>query len=93
MKTCLILLLLLSPVYFAQAQQATPLPHGMIFGDKPDTANAIEVTKLKKLMSGKTRIYTVVKAKYYVLHKRKAAGLNWMQAITALWPRTLKTMM
>ena len=70
MKLCLFLLLLM-PVGLAHAQQTVPLPHGMIFGTKPDTANAMEVSKLRDFMGKKTRISTVLKgAIIKVIHEK-----------------------
>lgn len=43
------------------AQQA--LPHGMVFGTKPDTARAMDASQLREYMGSKKRISTVLKAK------------------------------
>ncbi|RYZ93761.1 MAG: DUF4920 domain-containing protein [Sphingobacteriaceae bacterium] len=63
MKHYWLILLLLLPGYFTRAQQAVPLPHGMIFGTRPDTANALNISKLHGFMGKKTRITTVLKGK------------------------------
>lgn len=51
--------LLFSYPVFAQQ----PLPHGMVFGTKPDTARAMDASQLREYMGTKKRISTVLKGK------------------------------
>ncbi|RYY33659.1 MAG: DUF4920 domain-containing protein [Sphingobacteriaceae bacterium] len=51
--------ILLSCSVFAQQ----PLPHGMVFGTKPDTAGAMDAVRLREYMGTKKRISTVIKGK------------------------------
>ncbi|MEO6499250.1 MAG: hypothetical protein ABIN95_09565, partial [Mucilaginibacter sp.] len=69
----LFLLMLTSLMYIrtARAQQHTPLPHGMIFGDKPDASNAMDAAKLKSFMGLKKRITTVLKGTIVKVTKEK----------------------
>jgi hypothetical protein len=42
------------------AQQHTPLPHGMVYGQKPDTVAMMDASKLEAFMGKKTRISTTI---------------------------------
>jgi hypothetical protein len=42
------------------AQQHTPLPHGMVFGDKPNHIAPVAVNKIEWLMGGKIRQTTAL---------------------------------
>ncbi len=43
--------------------QQTPLPHGMVYGVKPDTGVVLEASKLEAFMGRKNRISTVIKGR------------------------------
>ncbi|MEZ2335128.1 DUF4920 domain-containing protein [Mucilaginibacter sp. RCC_168] len=53
--------LLLSTVAFAQ--QHVPLPHGMVYGDKPNTQAMMSAAKLETFMGKKTRISTTIEGR------------------------------
>ncbi|MCD8741398.1 DUF4920 domain-containing protein [Mucilaginibacter roseus] len=58
--------LLLSIFFFAAtaqtfAQKKVALPHGMVFGTRSDTSNAVEAGKLQNFMGERKRITTSVK--------------------------------
>ncbi len=57
--------LLLSIIFLTAASQSfaqqVALPHGMVFGTKADTANAVEADKLLNFMGERKRITTSVK--------------------------------
>ena len=62
MKTsCLLLLMLFSLQIFAQNH--TALPHGMVYGTKPDTTGIMNAGKLEAFMGKKTRISTTIRGK------------------------------
>lgn len=56
----------------ALAQKQTPLPHGMVYGAKPDTTALQDAAKLEAFMGKKTRISTTVKG--HVLNVTKQKG-------------------
>ncbi|PJJ83263.1 DUF4920 domain-containing protein [Mucilaginibacter auburnensis] len=43
--------------------QRTPLPHGMIFGTKPDTSVVLDAAKLDSSMDRRNRISTIIKGR------------------------------
>ncbi|MCC8410553.1 DUF4920 domain-containing protein [Mucilaginibacter sp. UR6-1] len=53
-----ILFLSVSSATFAQK---VALPHGMVFGSKADTANAVDANNLRRYMGEKKRITTIIK--------------------------------
>ncbi|MFB0499496.1 hypothetical protein ABID99_005733 [Mucilaginibacter sp. OAE612] len=55
----------------AIAQKHVPLPHGMIFGEKPDTIALMPASKLEAFMGKKTRITTAVSGKVIKVTKEK----------------------
>ena len=60
---------LLSTVAFAQ--QHTPLPHGMVYGEKPNTQAMMSAAKLESFMGKKTRISTTIEGRVIrVIHKK-----------------------
>lgn len=59
-----------------QAQKHTPLPHGMVYGEKPDTTTIMKASKLEDFMGKKTRITTAITGK--VLRVTKAKG-GWFE--------------
>ncbi|ASU32168.1 DUF4920 domain-containing protein [Mucilaginibacter xinganensis] len=61
--------LLFSLSVFAQKHKA--LPHGMIYGAKPDTTTTQQATKLEAFMGIKTRISTTVKGRVLNVTKQK----------------------
>ena len=70
----LIFSLLFSLSAFAQKQ--TPLPHGMIYGTKPDSSAMQEATKLEAFMGKKTRISTTIKGRVIKVTKQKGGGFT-----------------
>jgi hypothetical protein len=66
----------------AIAQKHVPLPHGMIFGEKPDSISLMPASKLEAFMGKKTRITTAITGKIIKVTKEKggwfemAAGNN-----------------
>ncbi len=73
-------ILLLIALLFALkgvAQKPTPLPHGMIFGAKPDTSIILSTDNLKAFMGKRARISTTLKAK--VLQVTQTKG-GWFTA-------------
>ncbi|MCR8557882.1 DUF4920 domain-containing protein [Mucilaginibacter sp. BJC16-A38] len=55
----------------AFAQKQTPLPHGMIYGTKPDTSAMLDATKLETFMGKMTRISTTIKGRVINVTKPK----------------------
>ncbi|SHN31233.1 DUF4920 domain-containing protein [Mucilaginibacter sp. OK098] len=55
----------------AFAQKQTPLPHGTVYGTKPDTGAMLDAAKLEAFMGKKTRISTTVKGRVLNVTKQK----------------------
>ncbi|MDB5150913.1 MAG: hypothetical protein JWQ57_4933 [Mucilaginibacter sp.] len=55
----------------AVAQKHVPLPHGMVFGEKPDTITLMPASKLEAFMGKKTRITTVISGRVIKIIKEK----------------------
>ncbi|SEO87783.1 protein of unknown function [Mucilaginibacter gossypiicola] len=55
----------------AIAQKHVPLPHGMVFGEKPDTITLMQASKLETFMGKKTRITTAITGKVIKVIKEK----------------------
>lgn len=53
------------------AQKHTPLPHGMVFGDKPDTLAMMNANKVEDFMGKKTRISTTIEGRVIAVTKQK----------------------
>ncbi|WP_121812487.1 DUF4920 domain-containing protein [Mucilaginibacter kameinonensis] len=70
MKTIMLFISLLI-VNAATAQKQVPLPHGMIFGQKPDTVALMPASKLEAFMGKKTRITTAISGKVIKVTKEK----------------------
>ena len=70
MKTLTIIFALLFSLS-AFAQKQTPLPHGTVYGTKPDTTAITDATKLEAFMGKKTRISTAVKGRILNVTKQK----------------------
>jgi len=45
------------------AQKRVPLPHGMVYGQKPDTMTVVTADKLEAFMGKKTRITTAIRGR------------------------------
>ena len=45
------------------AQKHTPLPHGSVFGDKPNTLAMMDASKTEAFMGKKTRINTTIRGR------------------------------
>lgn len=67
------LLLLFSCCFLtsAIAQKHTPLPHGMVYGTKPDTGEVLSAAKLEAFMGKKTRISTSISGRVIRVTKQK----------------------
>lgn len=55
----------------AIAQKHVPLPHGTIFGEKPDTISLMPASKLEAFMGKKTRVTTAIMGKVIKVTKEK----------------------
>ncbi len=53
------------------AQQHAPLPHGMVYGLKPDTITVMTADKVEGFMGNKSRISTAIKGKVIKVVKEK----------------------
>jgi len=64
---------LVSLMYLAVAvyAQQTPLPHGMVFGSKPDTSVIMDAAKTAGFMDKKIRITTTIKGRVTEVTKEK----------------------
>ena len=70
MKLSIFLIVLLLPTA-GFAQQHTPLPHGTVYGEKPDTQAMMSATKLESFMGKKTRISTTIEGRVMkVIHEK-----------------------
>jgi hypothetical protein len=49
----------------------TPLPHGMVFGTKPDTSAIVDATKTATFMGKKIRVSTTIRGKVVSVTKQK----------------------
>ena len=53
------------------AQQQTPIPHGMVYGEKPNVTAMMDASKVESFMGKKTRITTTIKGKVLkVVHEK-----------------------
>jgi hypothetical protein len=55
----------------AFAQKHTPLPHGMVYGQKPDTLTVMTAGKVEAFMDKKARITTAIEGKVIRVTKTK----------------------
>lgn len=53
------------------AQKATPLPHGMVYGTKPNTGSMMDATKVEAYMDKRTRISTTLRGRIIRVTKEK----------------------
>ena len=60
----------------ASAQKITPLPHGMVYGIKPNDIAAVPASQIEKLMYRKTRFTTAIRGK--VIRVTKSKG-GWFE--------------
>ncbi|MDB4924505.1 MAG: hypothetical protein JWR23_561 [Mucilaginibacter sp.] len=67
--------LFLTVIFFlnisAFAQKHTPLPHGMVFGVKPNITAMVDATKVEALMGKRTRINTTIRGWVTKVTKQK----------------------
>ncbi|MEN0056552.1 MAG: DUF4920 domain-containing protein [Mucilaginibacter sp.] len=55
----------------AVAQQHIPIPHGMVYGEKPNTTAMMDASKVESFMGKKTRITTTISGKVLkVVHEK-----------------------
>ncbi len=75
MKALSVFFVLFFPaITFAQTHQ--PLPHGKIFGSKPDTTAIVNATKLEAFMGKKARISTTIRGKVLKVTKQKGGWFD-----------------
>jgi len=72
--TALLIAILFSLV--ARAQTRPALPHGAIFGTRPDTAGMMDASKLEAYMDTKPRISTTIRGRVIKVTKTKG---GWFQ--------------
>jgi len=58
------------------AQKHMPLPHGMIYGQKPDTMAMMTANKMEAFMDKKTRISTTIEGKIIKVTKEKGGWFD-----------------
>ena len=58
------------------AQKPTPLPHGMVFGTKPDTTAMMPAYKVEAFMGKRTRLITTLRGKVIEVTKPKGGWFN-----------------
>jgi hypothetical protein len=66
--------LFLPAIIFAQTHQ--PLPHGKVFGSKPDTTAVVNATKVEAFMGIKVRISTTIRGKVIKVTKQKGGWFD-----------------
>jgi hypothetical protein len=49
----------------------TPLPHGMVYGTKPDTSNVVPASRIEAFMANKARVSTTIKGKVIKVTRQK----------------------
>ncbi len=67
-------ILFIFALFFSTAaftQKHVPLPHGTVFGAKPDTAEILNAEKVEAFMGKKTRISTTIKGRVVKVIKQK----------------------
>ena len=69
MKRFVLFILIL--IGFKTYAQQTPLPHGMVFGQKPDTTIIVAATKAEAFMGKKIRINTTIRGRVINVTKQK----------------------
>lgn len=75
MKISPLLIALLMPA-MVFAQKHIPLPHGMVYGQKPDTMAMMPANKLEASMGKKTRISTTIEGKIIKVTKEKGGWFD-----------------
>lgn len=60
----------------AIAQKQVPLPHGMVYGTKPDTSQMLPATKLETFMGRKIRISTTIRGTVTRVTQTKGGWFN-----------------
>jgi hypothetical protein len=75
MKISVLLMALLMPA-MVFAQKHIPLPHGMVYGQKPDTVAMMTASKVEAFMGKKTRISTTIEGKIIKVTKEKGGWLE-----------------
>jgi len=66
--------LFLPAITFGQTRQ--PLPHGKIFGSKPDTTVVVNATKVEVFMDKKARISTTIRGRVIKVTKQKGGWFD-----------------
>lgn len=61
---------------FGYAQKPPPLPHGMVFGDKPAGIAPMEANRLEGMMGNKIRITTAIRGKIMKVTNPKGGWFN-----------------
>jgi len=58
------------------AQKHTPLPHGMVFGDRPNTIGLMDASKIEAFMGKRTRTNTTLRGKVLKVTKQKGGWFD-----------------
>jgi hypothetical protein len=58
------------------AQKHTPLPHGMVYGQKPNTAAMMSAAKVETFMGKKTRISTTISGRVIRVTREKGGWFD-----------------
>jgi hypothetical protein len=75
MKVFVLLIALLMPA-MVFAQKHVPLPHGMVYGQKPDTMAMMTANKVEAFMGKKTRISTTIEGRIIKVTKEKGGWFD-----------------
>lgn len=70
MKLLTFIVLLFTPA-MVLAQKEAPLPHGMVYGQKPDTTAMMSADKVEAFMGKKTRISTTIEGRVIRVTREK----------------------
>ena len=73
---CILSLIALLFTLSGFAQKPTPLPHGMVFGTKPDTTAMMPAYKVEAFMGKRTRLITTLRGKVIEVTKPKGGWFN-----------------
>jgi hypothetical protein len=58
------------------AQKHTPLPHGMIFGTKPNTTAMMDASKVEAFMDKRTRVSVTLRGRVIKVNKEKGGWFD-----------------
>ncbi|MFD2863696.1 DUF4920 domain-containing protein [Mucilaginibacter antarcticus] len=66
-----LILLIVTCCALAASAQKKPMPHGMVYGNKPDTSNIVPANRVEAFMDKKVRISSTVRGKVIRVTKPK----------------------